>query len=171
MNVKFKVVCKICNSSFYAGTTNAKYCSEECRKKKYTKEQWNEYQRNWRRRNPEKARFNDKKTKQKNIGRIRDYRRVWVLRVKTEVLTHYGRGKLECTLCGEKRLPCLSIDHINGGGTRHMKSLNKFGQRFYRYLKTESFPSGYRTLCMNCQFMERARLREAKKPDASPPAQ
>jgi len=61
------------------------------------------------------------------------------VQIKTEVLTHYGKGYLACVICGESRLACLSIDHINGGGR-------------------------YQTLCMNCQFLksvlDRAKYKE-----------
>jgi hypothetical protein len=36
--------------------------------------------------------------------------------IKKSVLHHYGNEKYECVLCGENRIVCLSIDHINGGG-------------------------------------------------------
>ena len=42
--------------------------------------------------------------------------RRWRLKVKREVLTHYGNDKLACVKCGEENIACLSIDHINGGG-------------------------------------------------------
>jgi len=87
--------------------------------------------------------------------------------LKIEVLTHYGNGKCTCVICGENRLPCLSIDHINGGGGQHRKSLGKYGYsgvRFYKWLKDNNFPSGFRTLCMNDQFLVEHEKRNYKLP-------
>ena len=76
-----------------------------------------------------------------------------------EILTHYGGGKLACVVCGEGRLACLSIDHINGGGTKHRKQMGG-GSAFYCWLKKQNYPKGYQTLCMNCQFVKRFERRE-----------
>ncbi len=83
--------------------------------------------------------------------------------VKVEVLTYYGKGRLACVMCGESRLACLSIDHINGGGISHRKEVNAYGYRFYKYLKKDNFPKGYQTLCMNCQFLKAVYDRAKKK--------
>ena len=47
----------------------------------------------------------------------------------------------------------LTIDHIAGNGTQHGENL--FGnaqsaRRFWRWLVTQGFPAGYRTLCGSC---------------------
>lgn len=78
-------------------------------------------------------------------------------KLKIEVLMHYGNGKCECIVCGEKRLACLSIDHINGGGSKHRNSISKNGcggVRFYKWLKDNNYPDGYQTMCMNDQFIK-----------------
>jgi hypothetical protein len=78
-------------------------------------------------------------------------------KLKIEVLTRYGNGECKCVKCGEDRFPCLSIDHINGGGSKHRKSLSKngcSGVRFYKWLKDNNYPVGFQTLCMNCQFIK-----------------
>lgn len=81
-------------------------------------------------------------------------------RLKLEVLTHYGAalGKPMCVTCGEERLPCLTVDHINGGGSEHRRSLGS--KNICQWLKGENFPSGFQTLCMNCQFMKRHENKE-----------
>ena len=78
----------------------------------------------------------------------------WNRKLKTEVLIHYGGGVLECMCCGEKHLELLTIDHVFGGGRKHRNALKNTigGSNFYRWLKNNSFPTGYRTLCMNCNF-------------------
>jgi predicted restriction endonuclease len=69
-------------------------------------------------------------------------------KLKHLVFEHYGT---KCACCGESNPLFLSIDHINGSGRKQMKELN-FGRgiKFYRWLIKNNFPSGYRTLCLNC---------------------
>lgn len=90
----------------------------------------------------------------------------WNHRKKIEVLTHYGNGKLACVICGEERLPCLSIDHIDGDGNKHRREIGaRNAHSFYIWLRQQGFPVGYQTLCMNCQFVKMAESRESlKKP-------
>lgn len=75
-----------------------------------------------------------------------------VRKLKIEVLNHYSNNLLKCACCDESILEFLSIDHINGGGNKHFKELNKIGVNFYKWLKNNSFPIGYQVLCMNCNF-------------------
>jgi hypothetical protein len=72
--------------------------------------------------------------------------------LKISILTHYGNGKLVCVQCGEKRLPCLSIDHVNNDGYTQ-KDLK--GSHLYRKLRVLNYPLGFQTLCMNCQFIKK----------------
>ena len=83
-------------------------------------------------------------------------------RIKLNVLTYYGNGIAKCVLCGHDRLTSLSIDHINGGGCKHLRESRIMGGQFYRWLIKNNYPEGFRTLCMNCQFDERVRLIEEK---------
>jgi hypothetical protein len=72
------------------------------------------------------------------------------LKLKKEIFNHYGN---KCACCGEDNLAVLSIDHINGGGRKHIQGLkNKKKVLFYQWLKNEGFPPGFRTLCMNCNM-------------------
>ena len=61
----------------------------------------------------------------------------------------YG-GK--CVCCGETIIEFLTIDHINGGGTKHRKEV--VGGRLYDWLIKNNFPEGYQILCMNCNMAE-----------------
>lgn len=61
------------------------------------------------------------------------------------VLEHYG-GK--CACCGETRYEFLAIDHINGDGRIHRRSVP--GSRICRWLRKNNFPEGFRILCHNC---------------------
>lgn len=83
---------------------------------------------------------------------------------RMDALYAYGGENPTCSCpgCTENRLPFLCIDHINGGGnkqrqelTQNQKStrdgkMNPGGGVFYRWLRTNSYPAGYRVLCHNC---------------------
>ena len=93
----------------------------------------------WRKLHPEKVRAAKERT--------RATRR----EIKTRVLTHYGNGTLGCVKCGFGDIRALSIDHIDKDeGVRFRTSTE-----LYRYLEKNSFPKGYQTLCMNCQWIKR----------------
>jgi len=100
------------------------------------------------------------RTRQIEIGKK------WREALKLEILTHYGNGKCACVKCGESRMACLSIDHINGEGYRHRKELRGKdigGMNFYRWLRKNNYPAGYQTLCMNCQWVKRIENNELPK--------
>ena len=76
-------------------------------------------------------------------------------RLKNRVLIHYSKVGYPCCVdCGEYDIRCLSIDHINGGGTQHRKDTGA-GIKFYHWLERNNYPSGYDTTCMNCNFRRR----------------
>ena len=77
--------------------------------------------------------------------------------LKERILTHCGNGQLSCVRCGELRMPCLSIDHINNNGAEHRRQVGS-GVHFYHWLEKSDYPEGYQTLCMNCQFIKKHSL-------------
>lgn len=78
--------------------------------------------------------------------------RVYRARLKRLVLSRYS-PELKCQTCGHSDIRALSIDHINGGGTKHRASLGV--RNIYGWLKKNSYPEGFQVLCMNCQFVKR----------------
>lgn len=72
------------------------------------------------------------------------------------VIRTYGGA---CVCCGESRLVFLCMDHIDGGGNAHRRSLSTRqkevgGGTVYAWLVRNSFPPGFRVLCHNCNFAE-----------------
>jgi len=67
-------------------------------------------------------------------------------KVKLQVISYYG-GKCQC--CGNEDIDVLTIDHINGGGTKHRKEVGG-GIHFYKWLIKNNFPEGFQVLCWNC---------------------
>lgn len=71
-------------------------------------------------------------------------------KVKTEVLSYYGNGRLQCVCCGEKQYHFLTLDHINNDGVKERKIVRRTGHSMYIYLRRSKYPIGYQTLCFNC---------------------
>lgn len=69
---------------------------------------------------------------------------------KMKVLSHYTNGSLVCNCCGEKVIQFLTVDHINGGGSHHVKRMG--ASNIYSWLIKHDFPKGFQILCMNCNF-------------------
>ena len=85
---------------------------------------------------------------------IREYLRKRQQYNKLLVLSHYGRYKSAvCVVCGETKIECLSIDHINGDGYKENKGYR--GKALYAKIISSGFPDGFQTLCMNCQWIKR----------------
>jgi len=85
----------------------------------------------------------------------RESNRRYSAKLKMKVLSHYSNNNVVCSICGESRIECLSIDHTSGGGNNHRKAIGTLGGSFYRWLVKNNFPQGYQVLCMNCQWCKR----------------
>lgn len=123
------------------------------------------WMREWRKSHPEEARERDRRFYREHYQEQKEIRNKRVkealLKLKTEILTHYGNGKLACIRCGFNDIRALSIDHIEGGGRKDRK---KFAHNvsFYRWLR-QNYPIGLQTLCMNCQFIKQREKKEYGK--------
>jgi hypothetical protein len=88
-------------------------------------------------------------------------------RKKIAVFSHYSNGDIKCNRCGLNDIRALSIDHINGGGSKHIKEIRggRLGSNFYHWLIKNNYPPGYQILCMSCQWIKRSENRECKGND------
>lgn len=83
-----------------------------------------------------------------NTERAKASVRLRTAAAKKQMLAAYG-GK--CACCGEVEPHFLTIDHINGGGTEHRKSIGGAGTAVMFDLQRRGWPKdGYRLLCYNC---------------------
>jgi hypothetical protein len=70
--------------------------------------------------------------------------------IRVEVLRAYGGAT--CAHCGETRLSCLTLDHIEQNGAEKRREGEKVGAVLHAELKRLKFPSGFRVLCSNCNW-------------------
>lgn len=76
-------------------------------------------------------------------------------RIRQSVLMAYGNC---CACCGEREYRFLTIDHINGGGGEHRRSLSKRGDGdvsstgVYYWIMKNNYPPGFQILCFNCHL-------------------
>jgi hypothetical protein len=69
------------------------------------------------------------------------------------VLQKYSKNNIPfCKCCKDKHLEFLTIDHINGGGNKHLKTIS---MDIYSFLIKNNYPTGFRVLCMNCNWARR----------------
>ena len=100
--------------------------------------------------NTEKVRERNERYRLSAAGRTKAVKHQ--VKMKMEVLFHYGGDPPRCACCGEMLLEFLSIDHIFGGGYQHRKKLGLNGSSLYHWLIKNKFPEGYRVLCFNCNM-------------------
>ena len=74
------------------------------------------------------------------------------LKTRKEVLEHYSGGAPFCVCCGVTEYQFLTIEHKDGGGSIHRKTLKRHGVHFLRWLKNQGYPEGYEVLCFNCNY-------------------
>jgi len=135
---------------------------EYCRK---NRERLNQQHRDYLLKNPHKITESEteyyRRYRRENKERLSIQAKRRTLRIKTDVLTHYGNGKLACVRCGFDDIRALSIDHIKNDGAEFRKTMQPnrsrafSGLEFYVWLQKNNYPDGLQTLCMNCQWVKR----------------
>ncbi len=93
----------------------------------------------------------EQKYREENRDERNDKTKKTRLTEKNKVLTYYSKNNFpECVCCGEKsNLIFLTLDHKEGRkNVTHKKRLG--GKDLYTWIIKNNFPSGYQTLCHNC---------------------
>lgn len=97
-----------------------------------------------------------KKYYRANRAKAKAYNKAYAVRAKLEAFTHYCGGKSPaCACCGESIMDFLTLDHINGHGTKQRERIRRGGHSFCAYLRTRGYPPGFRVLCFNCNCARR----------------
>ena len=87
------------------------------------------------------------RTYKKKPGYYAEASRKYARKIREEVIAAYG-GK--CACCGESAYEFLAIDHVNGGGLAHRRSLGGSYKSLANHVKKLGFPKDFRILCHNC---------------------
>jgi hypothetical protein len=115
------------------------------------KEYLKQYRKEWGKKNREEINRKNREYYAKTDGSIRrkavEKNKLRRRRLKEESIRHYG-GK--CLCCGETTFEFLVIDHVNGGGNQHRKTLKT--RSIGEWLKANNYPEGFQTLCHNCNM-------------------
>ena len=109
-----------------------------------------DYVKNWQLQHPDDCKEYGKRAYQKNREDRLKYSKEYHQKIKSEVLSHYGQ---KCQVCGEDTFRLLCLDHVNGGGNEHVKSIGcGFGNGFYLWLKRNGYPNNppLQVLCRKC---------------------
>jgi hypothetical protein len=104
---------------------------------------------NYKPRCPAKKRAYQEANREQIQERNKPYRRRVRRERRERVIAHYGGA---CACCGETRYEFLAIDHMEGGGHQHRKSLGNNAALKLLYLLDTEKPTGYRILCHNCNI-------------------
>lgn len=109
-----------------------------------------EYFKKWYLEHKSSSNLQSKNWRKNNRLRSNEIKRLATRRLRYNALYHYSNGDVKCACCGERHIEFLTIDHINGGGTKHRKEIGKNGSSLYQWLKNNNYPEGFRVLCFNC---------------------
>ena len=120
------------------------------------KDKKNKYQKIAYYKNLDKRREYNRKSYYKNKDerdkKIKEYQQ----KNKSDVMNHYSGGNARCSCCGIKELIFLTIDHIEGDGSKQRKDgTHKTGSMFYIWLRKKNYPKGFQVLCYNCNQAKR----------------
>jgi len=113
--------------------------------------EWNKYIKEYKAKNrdkllaQERARYHKQSDEKKKANVLKNKKRRQ--RLKIEAIEHYGA---KCQCCGEKQFEFLCIDHINGGGNQHRKTMGT--KSIGEWLYSNNYPKGFQVLCHNCNM-------------------
>lgn len=108
-----------------------------------------------RRRSLPKIMGSDNRTRLPNVSRSRDSKGNQES-LRNQVIDCLG-GRCPC---GYSDRRALQVDHINGGGVKHVRAVS-WSIRYKQILKDST---GFQLLCANCNWVKRAENKEYRKP-------
>jgi hypothetical protein len=145
--------CELCGKVFLPSMGNQRFCGSEKEKigcaYKHGKKRNSELAKQKRKENPELYLKQIMEWRQKNPEKVKKISQKCRNKKRLLVLKYYSNNKLECNCCSEKEIKFLSIDHINGGGTQHLK---KIKMSLVDWLIKNNYPKGFQVLCYNCNM-------------------
>jgi hypothetical protein len=139
----------------FKGSERAREYYRTYAREKYKLPEWQAYIAQWKAANPERLEAYWKRSNKKRYAALTPEQKVEKKRaererriaVHREAIAHYGGA---CYCCGETAPLFLSLDHINGGGVVHRKTLGYV--RIEVWAKRNDYPDILRVACHNCNF-------------------
>lgn len=119
-----------------------------------------EWAKKWRKAHPEKHKASRTKWRTTHYEKFLEIKRNFYHRHRVDllekyklsyqakrfaVLQHYG-GR--CSCCGENTYEFLTIEHKNGGGTKHRKQIG--ASNMVAFIIKNNYPDNFDVLCYNC---------------------
>ena len=104
--------------------------------------------------------------RKKKGDKMRQKQREYYQKARIEALEYYGGKPPKCAECGESRIACLSIDHIDNNGAEHRREITKEygyklgGNQILMWLKKNNYPEGFQILCYNCNIIKEMSRRQ-----------
>lgn len=126
--------CPVCGKEF-AGYTDKVYCSVACRDR-------HDAQQNTAKSNARYRTDPEYREKRRRSGQE--------AKAKAKLRAFEAYGGARCVCCGETGMVFLTIDHIDGGGNEHRRTIGN--GRLSVWLRKQGFPLGYQVLCFNCNY-------------------
>ncbi len=87
----------------------------------------------------------------KNREKLESYNKQYLRNLRSKIISNYGN---KCNCCGIKTKEFLSIDHVNGGGRKHLRKLGG-GSSLILFIIRNNYPKDFQILCYNCNFAKR----------------
>lgn len=89
-----------------------------------------------------------KERRHRHPEQFREKDRRYRKRVRSEAFQAYGTT---CACCGDSRWYVLQLDHINGGGRKHIEESGTYYRMLAR-LRADGWPPIMQVLCANCHL-------------------
>lgn len=87
----------------------------------------------------------DRLYREANRERRKAQDRAYYAQLRATIFRRYGEM---CACCSSTER--LTIDHPNGDGGEHRRTIGKSGKHFYQWLLSMYLPPGYQVLCFPC---------------------
>ena len=97
---------------------------------------------------PERRKAERSKYKKLNPDKNCKWKKRSVDKARYEAIDHYSSGSFRCVNCWESHYEFLEIDHINGGGNEHKRTIKETSLPVW--LRNNNYPPGFQVLCSNC---------------------
>jgi len=91
----------------------------------------------------------------KNVLKRREYGKLNNQKRRMFVLSMVSGGSVCCSKCGFGDWRALQIDHINGNGNTHRKSIPHGSSVKFWEKELKEKPNEYQLLCANCNWIKR----------------